>query len=246
MAEYLKRLQMLATVKSIFENEILKKLKFDPTPRDMQNLFLSFSVNLNSFVEKVKELEDVNKKKVAYQRANNIFSKKSERKSKNGIKCYKCSETEHIAPNCPKNKNLGKNNKKKIFLAVNKSEIDGYTIKIGGVKYFCIFNTGSSVNIVSLKFLNKNLKPINIVDENDSMKVKLLNNNVIELNSKCKIEIEFKEKKFEDTFYILDDNVVDLLIGIVMIKKFEEKKEFLLECQINTSIGKVVSGLDQF
>ncbi len=109
-SEFLKRLKLLAKSKGIDEDEILKKIRIEPAPRDLQNLFLGHYGELSLLIKRVEEYEEVTKKKNEYQRNSGKSRKRNiiGKDSTSMVECYKCHEKGHIATNCPLVKKLEK------------------------------------------------------------------------------------------------------------------------------------------
>ena len=59
-SEYVKRLKMISENKNIEQPTVMRKLKVEPAPRDLQMLFLIVENNLDRLIIKIEELEEVN------------------------------------------------------------------------------------------------------------------------------------------------------------------------------------------
>ncbi len=140
-----------------------------------------------------------------------------------------------------------KKNKKKNYLKMNKSNIDGYTVKIENFEEYCIFDSGSSINIISNNLFKKKFADWKKVMVKEPTSVKLLNNSEIRVSKAIECKIEYNGNKFLEEFFIIENCAVDLLIGNDLISKFRGEKvmDFPLECPIKTRGDDIVSGIGQ-
>ncbi|KAG0436935.1 Retrovirus-related Pol polyprotein from transposon 17.6 [Dictyocoela muelleri] len=131
---------------------------------------------------------------------------------------------------------------KNVNMCVNSKKlkgVDNKEVEINGLKYFSVFDTGSSVNIVSsnLKFLEKE----NIEYLKTPFIVKLMNGSEVNLHNKVDLEVCYKGMKVMDTFFLLENSIANVIIGKKLIDNLMSNSKFPIECPIYTKNNSIIS-----
>ena len=122
----------------------------------------------------------------------------------------------------------------------NNSNTHNEDIELNGFKHYCVFDTGSTVNIISDKIYNflKHKPPINYSKRKTII---FLDGSKMYLDRSVELNVCYNNKSITDTFYIVKKPVVDLLIGNKMVVKLDKKKFSKIRCPINTKVGTIIS-----
>ncbi|KAG0441387.1 hypothetical protein DMUE_1089 [Dictyocoela muelleri] len=75
----------------------------------------------------------------------------------------------------------------------------------------------------------------------EPINITLFNGNVIKSNQSLILNVNYKNKIVNDTFYVISYKVNDVILGRNIIEKFNKLKEFPIHCKINTILDKIVS-----
>ncbi|KAG0439441.1 hypothetical protein DMUE_2425 [Dictyocoela muelleri] len=126
---------------------------------------------------------------------------------------------------------------------VNRDEnknLDMRYIKLNNKRINALFDTGSSINIVTRDISNLfrgiKIKMLENVDE-----IKLLNGASIKCNESISLDIEYKNKVLKEEFFIIESGIVDVIVGQLLVKKFSKGKIFPIECRIPATNDHIVS-----
>lgn len=96
-------------------------------------------------------------------------------------------------------------------------------IRINGQKSYCIFDSDSSFNIITLEFFNKLKYDKNLI-EKIKKKVTLLNGDIIQFLGKIILNAEYRDKMHLNYFYIVKNSILNLILGNNMINKLENMR----------------------
>ena len=152
-SEYLKRLRYISNLKGIEEKEIIKKIRRERAPKDYQIIFHSVNTGLNDVISRIESWEETSDPKSKNTNKNSIKDQQDINRGTNKtIKCFNCNKIGHIARNC------FKSNKQESNMMNQTAEpkgVDTKHIEINGFEHLCVFDSGSSVNMVSSKIFDK-------------------------------------------------------------------------------------------
>ncbi|KAG0440168.1 hypothetical protein DMUE_1936 [Dictyocoela muelleri] len=221
-SEYLIRLRDLNLYDEKNESEVIQKIRRDKSPRIIQCIFYSTD-SLSIMIKRVEELEinqHRNDNEVSHlnnkENIGKVFIKKSEdlnlipsRKinlSREKL-CFNCNKPGHIAKYCISNSIGNFLNKKKMVLGLELEPIG-----LNGYRTKALFDSGSSVNLITNRLL-KRIDNAQVMNLEKTMSIQLLNGNCIKSNKIAMLCIKWKEKTLISEYYIIDNGIVDLIIG---------------------------------
>ncbi|KAG0437575.1 Retrovirus-related Pol polyprotein from transposon opus [Dictyocoela muelleri] len=209
---------------------------------------------LNIIVKRVQELDDnfkcrnyeVNNKldtfgEIKYGKAriqpNSEFGK-SPRFDKRNFSpklCFKCSKPGHIAKFCNEKNESNLSNGK-----CNNLNLELEDIRLNELETKALFDSGSSINIITRKTLKQlKISEIRVLDE--FLKIKLLNGSIIKSNITVRLTVSHENKMIKNTFYVINNSIVDIILGRELIEKFKRTREFPVKCHMKTVSDKIVS-----
>ena len=119
------------------------------------------------------------------------------------------------------------------------SDVDGDDVKINDTSAYAIFDSGSTLNIITSALLST-LNNIKIQFDEIPMKITLLNGDTISTNQKVRLTCVYNNQTCEAWFWIIDKGVVNLIFSHELIKKLKTKK-FPIECTIPVNNSKIIS-----
>ncbi|KAG0440254.1 hypothetical protein DMUE_1874 [Dictyocoela muelleri] len=122
----------------------------------------------------------------------------------------------------------------------NHANLDMRIVRMNGKTMKVLFDTWSSLNIITKNYI-KTFENTEIKKKLDSpISIKLLNRTSIKSDLKAKLVVIYQNKKIHENFFIIDNGIVDIIIGRGLIKKFENKV-FPDECCIKVEENSIVS-----
>lgn len=230
-SSFLIRLQGMGKLKNINEETILRKLRTVKAPLEVQQVLFSFNVTLKDMIDRIEELETLKKNKLDVIRVH----KKKETGKEKKFKCFKCGEFGHIKRNCP-------GNEKKVGLLSGKgnlSNIEEEEVQLNGLNYPSIFDSGSSVNIISWK-VAESLKIKNRYELKEPIEISLLNKNKVHLKNYIIIDFKYKDYERKERFYLMKNPLVDVIVGNKLLKNISGNR-FPIKCPVITQENKIIS-----
>lgn len=237
-SEFLHRLRLEAEYRKVKEEEIIIKIRKLKAPSHLQSLFYTPSLKLEEIIKSIEEWE-----------INNFYlTRKDKRRdkkdfkpqSKRELKCYKCGRVGHIKVNCRVNKNINNSLRENKSVASVREE----NISINGVRKYSLFDSGSSLNIITLGMLNSIPHDLNSI-VNHKKSVLLLDDRKLTFRSKILLNIVYNGKSVQEWFFILEKSSFMVIIGnklIENLKSVDNKiKNFPVTCKIITKGDDIVS-----
>ena len=217
-SEYLRRLKNEAIWNEIDEKQVFKKLRQTRAPPELQTVFFSTNLSLHEIIEMAEDWEKMNKKQSStIKNSGKMKYTNTQNNTAKGIKCFKCDRFGHYANECrtksPQYKPSGNGHKEVNMMnsRVN-GEIEEDEVKINNFSYICVFDSGSSINIVSKQLL-RNIDKIKIKQLKQPVNIKLIYGTILKINEVVELKIEYKGNRIKDEFCIMDKPISELLIG---------------------------------
>ena len=240
-SSYIERLRCTVTQNDTTEKEILRKLRTTMAPRELQVVFYSTNTSIDEIIEIVKDWEILNNRRKNYQETG-INIGKHQTKENKGVKCFKCGRVGHYSNNCRHNVGSDTGSKdSKINLAnFGSPDVDKREVKINDLQYMSIFDTASTINVVSKRFCDE-LKIAQIDSLEIPKKVLVIDGREITMKESVYLNIEYNNYKTQASFYVLNNSVTDLLIGKALIDELEKARAFPFECRIPIYEQKIIS-----
>ncbi|KAG0435658.1 Retrovirus-related Pol polyprotein from transposon 17.6 [Dictyocoela muelleri] len=200
-------------------------------------IFFTSELTLECMIERIGEWEKITEIK----KFNDFTSKRKDNnknKNANNIKCFKCEKFGHYANKCNINK-IEKNKNLNMCNADDEYDVKKDKIKINNSEYVAIFDSGSSVNLVSFNFVKKlNLTPENL---KKNKTIKLVDGRKIVLTSKVNFDVEYKGNLLNLEFLILKNAIANIIIGSKSIEDLNNSGLFPIECPIVTKGETIIS-----
>ncbi|KAG0425226.1 hypothetical protein DMUE_6048, partial [Dictyocoela muelleri] len=195
-SEYLKRIKLIAMDRNINENEVKKNLRQKLSPPHIRMLLYASDLSLNQIIKNIEEYEE-NLKLMR----NSYKRERTFKDDKRGVKCFRCGKNGHKKIDCKVK--LEDNYNMVMDKKSDKNSLREDEVEINGFKRYCIFDTGSCFNIITIKLLKK------IIFENQPImrtnsKATLLNNQEIYFVGKIMLKVIYKGKTILDWFYVLE------------------------------------------
>ncbi|KAG0430732.1 hypothetical protein DMUE_5637 [Dictyocoela muelleri] len=131
------------------------------------------------------------------------------------------------------------------YVEKNKGGVRKEECSLNGFKKYIIFDSGSTLNIISTKSL-KSIKHIKSKIINEEKHVYLLNGDSVKFSRKVLLKLEFKQRILDTYFHILENDEYMCLIGnenIISLSssKCRIVKKFQIECKIPCKDGEIIS-----
>ncbi|KAG0439296.1 Pol polyprotein [Dictyocoela muelleri] len=108
------------------------------------------------------------------------------------------------------------------------------------MKKCVLFDTGSSINIITKKIINE-MRIDRLIKLKDALRINLLNGSYIESKEMIYLDVTYDKKRIRDVFYVIGIGIVDVILDVEMIKKFEKNKSFSVDCQIKTKGDQIIN-----
>ncbi|KAG0433115.1 Transposon Ty3-G Gag-Pol polyprotein [Dictyocoela muelleri] len=119
--------------------------------------------------------------------------------------------------------------------------LDMRTVYLNNMKLRALFDSGSSINIITRKFLRR-FKNLSIEKLDKNVEIRLLNGSCIKSKESVFFNTLYKVKNIDEKFFIINNGIVDVIIGQKLIKKLTHAaKNFPIECMILTKNENIVS-----
>ncbi|KAG0436315.1 hypothetical protein DMUE_4283 [Dictyocoela muelleri] len=188
--DYFKRVLSFGELKNLNNDVILKKLKNSSFPQELHMIIFNPSLDTKKMLELLLEYEECNVKKNTSFKGKEPSSlceniqENMRYPSKKTIKCFNCGKIGHKAKFCYlKQINSGKKENINMCSYSGKlKDVDNKEVEINGFKYFSVFDSGSSVNIVSSNM--GFLKNKSIEYDKSPLTIKLINGTKVKLYKK--------------------------------------------------------------
>ncbi|KAG0440541.1 Retrovirus-related Pol polyprotein from transposon opus [Dictyocoela muelleri] len=245
--EYLHRLRYIQATTSCSNEEIIKKLRCDISPRTIECIFYS----TNDFEDMIARVEELSRKKIDFSHKNSykdfkastnrfdndILDLNTETKiNKKVLKCFKCGKSGHIARTC-----YSKNHRNMLInKKINDTKLDMRKILINDIEISALFDSGSSINILTRKIANR-MRNVNITKLSKPVEINLLNGSCIKTSYILNCEVIYDNNKIEETFNVIETGIIDVIVGKDLMDKFNNTKVFPIECRIDTKDNQIVS-----
>ena len=112
-------------------------------------------------------------------------------------------------------------------------------VSLNGKELYCFFDSGSSVNIVTRSILNQ-IPHSKFKKTGKKVEISLLNRSKITSDIMVELEIVYGEKRLRDDFMIIEDGLVEVIVGKTLMNRLV-KKPFPVTCSIPTEPGKIIA-----
>ncbi|KAG0437306.1 hypothetical protein DMUE_3767 [Dictyocoela muelleri] len=227
--DYLMRIKHLKDSHRISNDEIIRKLRSEEAPQTIESIFYSSNEFDDIFsrvdeFSKNKKFEKIN----AYPGTVKHDKKRPERSeykihkefnfNKRIIVCFKCGKPSHYARNCYSTNEMSMFNKQ------NEENLDMRFLKLNNIKMRVLFDTGSSINIITKNTLNR-LKDLEIEKLEKEVEIKLLNGSCIKSKDSVLLNLKYNDKDIVENFFIIEKGIVDIIVGQKLIKKLSNKRQ---------------------
>ncbi|KAG0419049.1 hypothetical protein EQH57_0594 [Dictyocoela roeselum] len=113
-------------------------------------------------------------------------------------------------------------------------------IKLNNKRMNALFDTGSSINIITRSISNL-FRGIKIKMLEKAVEIKLLNGSSIKCNESISLDIEYENKILNEEFFIIESGIVDVIVGQLLVKKLRKGKILPIECRIPATNDQIVS-----
>jgi hypothetical protein len=172
--DYFIRLKDLAHLRGWSEEAVLRKIRTEKLPRQLEILFFSMDVTMDRAIKRIKEigpkLNDYSVVKTTrfFDKNEKFYNKQEKTKKcyecgkeghistqcflkekKKVLKCYKCGRLGHISYDC------NTENQTNNTSAISNNLVDQRTVNLNGVPMTVIFDTGASDNFICSGALRK-------------------------------------------------------------------------------------------
>ena len=119
------------------------------------------------------------------------------------------------------------------------SDIDGDKVKVNDGSAYSVFDSGSSLNIITRNLLNQlKIRKPTLCDI--PMQISMLNGDKIVSREKVLLNISNNGVSVSYYYWVIDKGLVNLIIGNNLLKLIRVKK-FSIECTIKTNSPKIIS-----
>ncbi|MGL5709134.1 MAG: reverse transcriptase domain-containing protein, partial [Aeromonas sp.] len=259
-SEYCLRLKQLAIQKNWTEKEVLRKIRGEKLPLNLQVIFYSVGVTLDLALERIKECERYNscyKVRTEIKQSNmnkdNIYDQKRNDEQK---KCFKCHKIGHVQQNCiVKNDklkikcyncgkeghlsyNCGENKQNNSLIKKLNGLVDERYAKMNGRDVKVIFDTGATDNMITSGALSE-LGSVKIAPK--AQKYFFFDGSSCDSIGEAKIEFEYNDMKSIQTFNVVkNDENNKILLSNIQTKK-HNLREIPIQCSMNTEHHSPVS-----
>ena len=237
-SDFIRRLQLIADSEKLPEEYVFKQLRLEPAPVELRSLFYTTNISLEYLLEIVGDFEKSTKMNKVPGKT--VDKKVDTAKNLDKVKCYACGGFGHYANNCADKPS--KSDKKHSNMS-NFNSVEGVEkgeISLNGLEYISIFDTASTVNIISRKFANS-VANITICYPKSPKIIKLIDGSEIVFKQYALLDIKYKNKAAKDIFYVINEGLADLLIGKSLLDRLKNQAGFPVKCTIPTRGDSIVS-----
>lgn len=230
--EYIARLNEWADVKGYRQEDVIEKLRNENVSNKIRILFFQEVESLDKLTQLVKKWETVTIKR---QASIKTTVKDVQVKSKM-ITCYGCGREGHTRWKCS---SRGSKNLQGTINSVQnqKGTVDENIVSINNKKYIGLFDTGSSISLIS-KVILKDFKNVKTIKLTDPEKYNLINGEFLLINEKVALNVKYQNRNVKILFGILNDQSKrQVLLGnkeVKTLKGMVKKKNLNIECAIDT------------
>lgn len=219
-------------------------------PGHLQTLLFAPNIKLQDIFTIIGEWEEMQSRKRANRREmkqENYKVKIREKKLNDGlwsgvknVKCYRYGKYGHISPDC----SVKEKTEKGTNMALDGNEVGDDKVKINGLKHFGVFDTGSTHNLITTRLISK-LPYEEIAGKTTPLKISMLNGGEIESTQSIMINIEHKSLKTLSKFWVINDRIVDLIVGRKLSEILKNRQPsargFPVVCEMKTPPPRIVS-----